>query len=88
MSVDAAHQYRGVLCRRCGKPVKVPALVMKKDVESHGQLSSDDMEYHLISQVFVLRCRSCHKESVYSMNQIVDITLTTVAAAGGASASA
>jgi hypothetical protein len=74
MSADNMHKhFRGVNCRRCGKPVRVPALVVKNESASIAQTNSDDSrEYHLISQVFVLRCRSCQKESVYSINQIVD----------------
>jgi hypothetical protein len=74
MPVDTIIEHqRGVYCRRCGKPVRVPALVAKKEYASHQHHEADDMEYHLISRVFVLRCHSCRKESVYAMNQIVDI---------------
>jgi hypothetical protein len=73
MSADSMHQhFRGVHCRHCGKPVRVPALVMKNETATNAQSSTGDMRHHLISQVFVLRCRSCHKESVYSINQIED----------------
>ncbi len=74
MSVDTlAEHFRGVHCRRCGKPVKVPALVAKKESASQEEHGEGDMEYHLISRVFVLRCHSCRKESIYSINQIVDV---------------
>jgi hypothetical protein len=53
-------------------------------VHGHGEHSQDDMQYHLISQVFVLRCRSCHKESVYSINQIVDCSFVPAATYGRA----
>lgn len=73
MSAEAVIQhFRGVLCCRCGKPVRVPGTVLKKDTESRGTHEADDMDFHLISRVFVLRCRSCEKESVYAINQIVD----------------
>lgn len=75
MSVDTiVERQRGVHCRSCGKPVRVPALVVKKEYASHQHRDANDMEYHLISKVFVLRCHSCRRESVYSMNQIVDIS--------------
>jgi hypothetical protein len=75
MSVDTVVEHqRGVHCRSCGKPVKVPALVAKKEYASHQHHDGNDMEYQLVSRVFVLRCHSCRKESVYSMNQIVDIS--------------
>ena len=73
MSAEAATQkFRGVLCRRCGKPVRLPSLVMKHDSVCKEPHESNDRTYHLISRVFVLRCRSCEKESIYAINQIVD----------------
>ncbi len=75
MSVESiAQHFRGVHCRRCGKPVQVPALVAKKESAAHHQFAPDDAEFHLISQVFVLRCHSCRKESIYAINQIVDFS--------------
>lgn len=75
MPADTSDQhFRGVHCRRCGKPVRVPALVIKKESASHGAYASSDMEFGLISRVFVLRCHSCCKESVYAINQIVDFS--------------
>jgi hypothetical protein len=75
MSAETMHDhFRGVHCRRCGKPVRVPALVMKNESASLAQSSGDPTQYRLISQVFVLRCRSCHKESVYAINQIEDFS--------------
>jgi hypothetical protein len=75
MSVETTvENQRGVFCRHCGKPVKLPALVAKKEYASHQHHNSNEVEYQLISRVFVLRCHSCRKESVYAMNQIVDIS--------------
>lgn len=68
----AVEHFRGVHCRRCGKPVRVPALVVKKESASLGEHDANDTEYTLISKVFVLRCHSCRKESVYAINQIED----------------
>ena len=75
MSADTiAQHFRGVHCRRCGKPVRVPALVIKKESASHGYHDASDLEYNLISRVFILRCHSCRKESIYAINQIVDFS--------------
>jgi hypothetical protein len=72
----SSKQFRGVLCRHCGKPVRIPTIVQRKDSESHGHQTSlqtnDDQHFQLISRVFVLRCRSCERESIYAMDQIVD----------------
>jgi hypothetical protein len=58
-----------VRCRYCEKPIRVSGAVAKK--ASHD--TSDTEHWQLSSQVFVLRCRSCEKESVYSLKQVVNI---------------
>jgi len=75
--------FRGVHCRHCGKPVRIPGIVLRKDSESQGHHDADDARFHLISRVFILRCRSCERESIYSINQIVDCTFAQSAANGG-----
>jgi hypothetical protein len=67
-------QFRGVHCRHCGKPVRVPGIVLRKDSESRGHHDANDTHFQLISRVFVLRCRSCEREAIYAINQIVDCT--------------
>jgi hypothetical protein len=62
--------------------VRVPALVVKKESASHVEHGADDMQYHLISKVFVLRCHSCCKESIYAINQIEDFSFVPASAAG------
>jgi hypothetical protein len=61
---------RGIYCRHCGKPLRLPDSILKresflKDSES----SSDD---HWCSRVFSHRCRICCGESIYALNHIVD----------------
>ena len=84
MSIDSSsQQFRGVLCRHCGKPVRVPKLVLRKDSENQGVGNIDpESHFQLISRVFVLRCRSCEKEAIYSMEQIVDCTYSHIPAFG------
>jgi hypothetical protein len=77
-----AQRFRGVLCRHCGKPVRIPAIVLRKDSENRGIQDADDAQFHLISRVFVLRCRSCERESIYAINQIVDCAFTQPPARG------
>jgi hypothetical protein len=84
MSVELSSQrFRGVLCRHCGKPVRIPDIVLRKDTENRGHHDADDTQFHLVSRVFVLRCRSCERESIYAIDQIVDCTLSPVPAHGG-----
>jgi hypothetical protein len=78
-----AQRSRGVLCRHCGKPVRVPAIVLRKDSENQGLHDANDAQFHLISRVFVLRCRSCERESIYAINQIVDCTFVQPPVRGG-----
>lgn len=77
MSSEATitNSFRGVLCHHCGKPVRVPNLVIRHESASHDHQTGEDATFHLISRVFVLRCRSCEKESVYAINQILDCHL-------------
>ncbi|HUL34093.1 MAG TPA: hypothetical protein VL128_09435 [Candidatus Eisenbacteria bacterium] len=65
---------RAVVCRYCGKGIRVPALVTRREAEVRGLSDSGNAEYQLISRVFNVRCRCCERESVYSVNQIVDHT--------------
>ncbi|MGB7846197.1 MAG: hypothetical protein WBL63_11315 [Candidatus Acidiferrum sp.] len=79
----SSQHFRGVLCRHCGKPVRIPGIVLRKDSEIHGQHDSNDELFHLISRVFVLRCRSCERESIYAIDQIVDCTFAAAPGQGG-----
>jgi hypothetical protein len=80
-------QFRGVICRHCGKPVRIPTIVQRKDSELHGHHHAsppinDDGHFQLVSRVFVLRCRSCERESIYAMDEIVDCFYSPPAAFG------
>ena len=73
MSAEPVSQhFRGVLCRHCGKPVRIPSLVSRKENACQGKHEDKDSQFLLVSRVFVLRCRSCERESIYAINQIVD----------------
>jgi hypothetical protein len=69
MMPPLSNTFRGVHCSRCGKPVRVSTVIANR--ETNSPLRADDSQ-HLVSRVFVLRCRACEGESVYSVNQIVD----------------
>jgi len=75
-AVATSAHFRGVLCRHCGKPVRIPGIVLRKDSECHGRHDANDEQFRLVSRVFVLRCRSCEREAIYAINQIVDCTFT------------
>ena len=59
--------FRGVVCLHCKAPVPVPAIVGNLQTASDGAESSQRK-----SQVFNLRCPSCHKEKPYRTREIVD----------------
>jgi hypothetical protein len=82
MSVELSSHFRGVLCRHCGKPVRVPKIVLRKDSENQGHHASEDSHFQLISRVFVLRCRSCEREAIYTIDQIVDCTFASAPESG------
>lgn len=59
--------FRGVVCLHCKAPVPVPAIVANFQAAAEGSESSQRK-----SQVFNLRCPSCHKEKPYRTREIVD----------------
>ena len=81
-SPAVSNKFRAVLCRHCAKPIRVPALIMKKEAAFQTLADSGDIHYHLISRVFNVRCRCCERESVYSINQIIDYPFAMVPAPG------
>ena len=62
--------YRGVLCLYCGKPVNLPENVIGRHNAIKNQESNST--HDLLSRVFVLRCRTCVREVVYTIDQIID----------------
>jgi len=69
-------RFRGVLCSHCGKPVRLPEIILGKEkILRESELNSI---LELSSRVFVLRCRACVREAMYGMNQIVECELPLV----------
>jgi RNase P subunit RPR2 len=64
MMIAALESFRAVVCHRCAKPIRVSQKLEIRAVQRASE--GKDLE----SQVFVLRCRLCERESVYSVNQI------------------
>jgi hypothetical protein len=68
MFAMALEKFRGVPCRHCGKPVPIPKLILKRETVATLSKTEDSLE----SKSFALRCRQCQRESVYTMNEIID----------------
>jgi hypothetical protein len=64
--------FRGVICLHCKAPIPVPAIVGSLQLADDGTESSQRR-----SQVFNLRCPSCHKEKPYRTREIVDFEGTS-----------
>jgi RNase P subunit RPR2 len=64
--IAALETFRAIICHRCAKPIRI-----SQKLENRASLRASEGK-DIESQVFVLRCRSCERESVYSINQIVD----------------
>ena len=64
--IVALETFRAVICHRCAKPIRVSQKLENR--AAHRASEGKDIE----SQVFVLRCGTCERESVYSVSQIVD----------------
>ncbi len=59
--------FRAVVCLHCKASIPVPAIVGNEQTANDGTESSQRK-----SQVFNLRCPSCHKEKPYRTREIVD----------------
>jgi hypothetical protein len=74
MIAALAKAYPTVLCRWCRKPIRVPKKIENRH-DDHDDVEGTAEELRdLVSLTFILRCRACEKESVYSVNQIDDHT--------------
>lgn len=70
-AVAMQEQVRGVFCVRCGKPVRLSSRLVKR--ETAMKMNEADPRQQLQSRVFLVRCRACGAESIYALDQIVDL---------------
>jgi len=54
----------GVVCRNCGKPIHLSARVVERK----------NPNPELITKIFPARCKRCSRESLYSLEEIVEFT--------------
>jgi hypothetical protein len=67
-TISPLHQ--SALCSYCDKPVHLPENIIGRHNAIKKQESSSTQ--HLLSRVFVLRCRTCVREAVYTIDQVID----------------
>jgi hypothetical protein len=66
-AVAVAPIFRGVSCRLCGTPIRLPAALMERQAATETNQNPD-----LVTKVFPARCRRCHKEGLYTLAEITD----------------
>jgi hypothetical protein len=70
MIAEAKQQYRGVLCVHCRQPIPLSPSAARKDKEIEEQKASSLDE--LVVRSFPLRCRACHRESLYAVADAIN----------------
>ena len=70
--VDVPMVFRGVSCRFCAKPIRLTTPFIKREMSIK---HDEEKAQELSSRVFIKRCRSCRKEAIYNLDQIVDFPL-------------
>jgi len=65
-----AAKNRGVVCKHCGKAIRLPASILRREEKRREAGPGGD---ELETKVFPARCRACHAEGIYAVDQIVDL---------------
>jgi hypothetical protein len=65
-------QVRGVYCVYCGKPVRLSVGLIRREASIRNEPAQ---QQQLQSRVFPARCRSCRAESIYTLDQIVNLRI-------------
>lgn len=71
MIATTQETFRGVTCRHCGKPVRLSASILRREAElNRAETSKEEVLLH--TRVFPARCRACHEEGIYALEEIID----------------
>jgi cytochrome c5 len=62
---------RGVSCRHCGKPIRLSDSLLRRETQPTKDQPLSDQQ--LQTKVFPARCRACHAEAIYTVDQIIDL---------------
>jgi hypothetical protein len=63
-------KFRGISCRYCGRPIRLPASILKREHSFKQNEPNPTQEWR--SKVFPHRCNKCRVEAIYSLDEIVD----------------
>jgi len=61
---------RGLICRHCGKQIRLSATFLKRE---RNIAIAPTVDPALYSRVLPARCRHCHREAIYAVDQIIDL---------------
>jgi thymidine kinase len=61
---------RGVVCRHCGKPIRLSATILRREAELNRAQKGSEEVLLLQTRVFPARCRACHEEHIYVLEEI------------------
>lgn len=66
-----AQQYLAVPCQNCGEMIPVPSHLVDRRIV----LAEDptDVRHRYVSTLLNLRCRACHREYFYDVQEIVQV---------------
>ena len=64
MTTATGSTFRGVICKHCGKPVRLSLALLKR--------KETNPEAELFTKVLPARCKSCRRESLYSLEEIIE----------------
>ena len=62
-------RFQGVVCMFCGKPILLSASILMRVISTK---TAETTLADLASKIFSARCRSCHVEGIYSLDQIAE----------------
>ena len=67
-TAPAPVRFRGIVCRHCKRPVRLPAsLVVRENIVKQAE---PNLTQQWGSRIFPLRCKTCGGESIYALDQI------------------
>ena len=73
----ARQKFRGVPCRSCGRPIRLPASILRREAQFNQSQPEPDLQW--CSKVFSFRCKVCGVEAIYALSRILDFEEENIA---------